>query len=72
MNQPKTTGKISRDDLVAQLRTLQGDVDEKVSEAKPKLITIAIASGVVILVAAYLLGKRKGRRKSTIVEIRRL
>jgi LPXTG-motif cell wall-anchored protein len=33
---------------------------------------VAVGAGVVLIVAAFMLGRRRGRRKSTWVEIRRL
>ena len=63
---------ITRGDLEAKLREIKGEVDETTEQAKP----IALAVGVVVVVAvvglAFALGKRKGRKRSTVVEIRRV
>ena len=63
---------ISRGDLERKMRELQGEV----GNAREQATSYAIAAGAVALVAvvgvAYLLGRRKGKRKSTVVEIRRL
>jgi hypothetical protein len=64
--------RITRDDIEKKLRGLQGDVVEKVEDRKGALATVAVAAGVVVVIAVFLLGRRSGRRRSTMVEIRRL
>ena len=64
--------KITRDDLEAKFRELQGDATETVDEAKSLALTAAVAVGVIVIATVFVLGRRRGRRKSTIVEIRRL
>ncbi|MDA8184350.1 MAG: hypothetical protein ACYCUF_08880 [Acidimicrobiales bacterium] len=68
----EATGRITRDDIEAKFRELSGGVSGQVEEMKPRLATAAIGVGVVLLTAAYLLGRRRGRRKTAVVEIRRL
>lgn len=59
-------------DIRAKLEEIAGDTEETVERAKPVALA-AGAAGVVVLVGiAFLLGRRRGRRKSTWVEIRRL
>jgi uncharacterized membrane protein YvbJ len=72
MSSQKTTSKISAEDIESRLRSLQGDVQDKVEDQKTNVL---IASGVVALVlviAFYFLGRRSGRRRSTLVEIKRV
>jgi hypothetical protein len=64
--------RITRGDIEAQLRTLQGDVNERVVSEKQKIITGALVTLALLLAVSYVLGRRKGRRKTTIVEIRRV
>ena len=69
-----TEGKdrITRDDIESKLREIRGDVSEVGNASK----TYVVAAGAVLLTAvvagAYLLGRRKGKRKTTLVEIRRV
>jgi hypothetical protein len=65
-------GRITRDDIEAKFRALQGDVDETADAAVSYVLVPGVAAAAGVLVLAYLLGRRKGRRKSTIVEVRRL
>ena len=66
------TSKITRDELEAGFRALSNEVQGKVDEAKPKLLPAAVGGGMLLLLVAYLIGKRVGATKSTIVEIRRI
>ena len=66
------TSKITRDDLELGFRELSNEVQGQVDEAKPKLLSAAVGAGLLLLAVAYLIGKRVGGTKSTIVEIRRI
>lgn len=67
-----STHPVTRDDIESRLRSLQTGVTERVGEARSTLVAVGVAVGAVVLVATFLLGKRKGKRRSTIVEIRRV
>jgi len=64
--------KITRDDIEAKLQELRGEVDQRAEAAKVPAIAVAIGVAVVTIAAAYLLGRRKGKRRQTVLEIRRL
>ncbi|MDA2956767.1 MAG: hypothetical protein ACO2Y7_09155 [Ilumatobacteraceae bacterium] len=64
--------RITRDDIEKKLRGLQGEVAEKVEDRKGALTTVAVAAGVAVVIVVFLVGRRSGRRRSTMVEIRRL
>ena len=68
-DEPKT---ISRDDIEAKFRELQGEVEIIGEEARSYGITIAVAAVVVVVAVAFVLGRRRGRRNRTIVEVRRI
>lgn len=63
---------ITRDDLEAKLRELEGGVED----TKQSALTTAIAVGAVVAVGviavAFMLGRRRGRKRTTIVEVRRI
>jgi len=67
-----TTAKISRDDLEAKLREISGGVEETVEAARPKVISTAVAGVLLVALVAYLLGRRRGRARSAVVEIRKV
>jgi len=64
--------KITRDDIEAKLREIQGDVGQRADAAKVPAIAIAVGVAVVTIAAAYFLGRRKGKRRQTVLEIRRI
>jgi hypothetical protein len=63
---------IERRDIERKLRELQGGVNETREAATTNLITIGACVAVGVVAVAFLIGRRKGRRRSTIVEVRRL
>jgi hypothetical protein len=67
-----TQGKITRDDLEAKFRELAGDVGETTETVKSYAIAVGAVVVVGIAALAYLAGRRRGRAKSTVVEIRRI
>lgn len=66
------THRITRDDIEAKLRELKGEVDETTEKAKPMGMAAAAVVGVLVIGVVYLLGKRRGTKLSTVVEIRRV
>ncbi|MGI8939521.1 MAG: hypothetical protein ACR2JF_15175 [Iamia sp.] len=63
--------KITRDDIESKLRELQGEVDETAESAKGIAIAVGAAVAVAVVVVVFLMGKRRGKAKTTIVEVRR-
>ena len=64
--------RITRADLESKLREVRGEVEEKGEAAKSTGLTVALVGVVALVGMAFLLGRRRGRRKSTVVEIRRV
>jgi len=71
-NRDTTDRKITRDDLEAKFREIKGGVDQRTKAATDTAMPFAIAGGLIVLLLVYLIGKRVGKKKSTIVEIRRI
>ncbi len=67
-----TSERISREDIEAKLKGLQGDVQNKVDDRRSTVVTIGVVAGVVVVALFYVLGRRSGRRRSAVVEIRRV
>ncbi len=72
MASSKASGKISATDIENKLKALQGDVQEKVDDQKSNLMIAAGVVSIVLIIAFFLLGRRSGKRRSTLVEIRRV
>jgi len=69
---PPADGRITRADIEGKLREMRGDVEDTAEAAKAPIMAIAGGVAVAIVIVAFLLGKRRGRRRSTVVEIRRV
>jgi hypothetical protein len=67
-----TNEKISPEDLQRKLQSFQDGIQGKVEDKKSTLMTVSGVALVVLLVVVFLVGKRAGKKKSTLVEIRRL
>lgn len=64
--------RISRDDIESKFRDLKGGVDQRTKSAKEAVVPYAMVGAIVLLLLAFLIGKRVGKKKSTVVEIRRI
>jgi hypothetical protein len=63
---------ITRDDLEASFAGLQSGLKGKVESRKNSIATALGATAVILLLIVFVFGRRSGRRKSTLVEIRRV
>ena len=69
---PKNGKRVSRADLEAKLNEIDAELSDTGEAIKPKAIAFGVGALVLILVVAFFLGRRKGERRSTIVEVRRI
>lgn len=66
-----TATRITRQDIESKLRQIRGGVDTA-GEAAKGIGTLAAGAAVVVIIAiAYFAGKKRGKRSSTVVEVRR-
>jgi len=63
--------RITREDLETELRAVVRDPDGPVASRRQTILMVAATTAVVIVALAYVLGSRAGRRRSTVVEVRR-
>ncbi len=68
----KIDKKITASDLEAKFEELHGGVNEQAEAARSTAATIGAVVAVVVVLGIFLLGKRRGNRKTTVVEVRRL
>jgi hypothetical protein len=66
------TERITRDDIEAKFRELTGEVTDEVESTRSQAVTVGLAVGVVFVAVVFLIGRRNGRRRSAVVEVRRL
>jgi hypothetical protein len=76
-NQPMSSNSttrrdpITRDDLESGFRSFQGEVMDRVEDRRSTLVSLAAGAGLVLMILVFLLGRRSGRKKTTLVEVRR-
>ena len=66
------TKKVTRADLEAKLTEIDAELTDTGEAVKPKAIAIGVGALVLLVILAFLLGRRKGQHKTTIVEVRRI
>jgi hypothetical protein len=71
---PVTTrnGRVEMTDIRSKLEEIRGEVNETAEQAKPTLTYAAVVGVVVLVGLAFVLGRKRGRSKSTWIEISRL
>lgn len=72
MSIPATRGPVTRADIEAKLREIRGEVDATADTAKSYALIAGVVGAVAVIGVVYFLGKRRGRKKTTIVEVRRV
>jgi hypothetical protein len=67
-----TEPSITPADIEEKFRSIQGEIESVTTDSK-KILKISAAAGAVLLVAViYYIGRRSGKRHSTVLEIRRI
>jgi hypothetical protein len=64
--------KISRNDLESKFRAFQGEIQGRVDDKKQTLVAAGAGVGMFLMLVFFLLGRRSGKKKTTLVEIRRV
>ena len=67
-----TTSRIGRSDIESKLRQLRDQVDRTAESTLPVATLVGALGAVVVVAGAYLLGRRRGRKGRTVVEVRRV
>ncbi len=70
--QPVAQKKVTRDDIEAKLRELRGEVDTRAQSAKSTGVAIVAGVVMVTIITAYVLGRRRGKKRNMVLEIRRI
>jgi len=65
------TPHVSREDLETKFRALQTDIQGRATDKKQSIIAIGSTVGAVVILLAYLFGRRGGRKRGSRVEFRR-
>lgn len=63
--------RITRDELENKFRALQADIQGRAEDKKQSIVAAGSAVAGVIVLLAYLFGRRSGRKRAGRVEFRR-
>jgi len=69
---PVVPNKITPQDLENKFKSLQDDIQGRVDEKKTSIATVAGGTAIALMFIFFLLGRRSGKRRSAVVEIRRV
>lgn len=76
MTATTSNGRITPADIENRIRGLLPDEEDRIGPVPKQALPVAAVAGALVLAAAlgmaFLMGRKKGRRKSTFVEITRL
>lgn len=62
---------ITRDDLESKFRQLTTDVDDRADAAKSSVVAVGAVVAAAVVIGVFLLGRSRGRRKTTVIEVKR-
>lgn len=65
------TAGITPADIEAKFRDIQGQVDVVAEDSKKRLALAGTAAALVVLLIVYVFGRKAGKKKSSVLEIRR-
>jgi hypothetical protein len=66
------SGTVTRADIEAKLRQIRDSMEPVGEQAKASVMAIAPVAVAVIVLAAYLVGVRRGKKRRAVIEIRRI
>jgi hypothetical protein len=66
------TGTVTRGDIEAKLREIRGEATSTGESARNYAMVAGVVAAVGMVGVAYLWGKRRGKKRTTVVEIRRV
>lgn len=70
-SEPIPSGPVSPADIAAKLRGIGGELSQRTEAARGSIVVVGGGAVIALVGMSYLAGRRRGRRRSTVVEIRR-
>lgn len=67
----QSNSQITRADLEHKFKALQDDIQGTADRNKSTLATYAAIAGGAVVILAYVFGRRSGRKRRSVLEIRR-
>ncbi len=65
------TPRVTREDLESKFRALQAEIQGRATDKKQSIVAAGSVIAAVVVLLAYVFGRRSGRRRSSRVEFRR-
>jgi hypothetical protein len=72
MSAAQAAERVTTQDIESKLRQIRGQFEQTTESARSGLVAAGVVGAVVLVTVAYVFGRRRGRRRSTVVEIRRV
>ncbi len=72
MARARADERVTPADIRTKIHEIEGSMQETAQEAAPVGIAVGVGLLFLTILIAYLLGRRGGRRRNTVVEIRRI
>jgi hypothetical protein len=69
---PRDADRITKQDIEAKFREIKGDIEETAESARGMAITVGAVVAVALVLGVFVLGKRRGKKKTTFIEVRRI
>ena len=63
------SARITQADITERVRKLVGGAGDAAEQMSSAAVAAAVAAGTSLVLAAFLFGRRRGRKRSTIVEV---
>ncbi len=70
--EPAAGEKVTPEQLRAKFRELQSEVDSTAESAKSTALAVGAAVVTAVVLGVFILGRSRGRKRTTVVEIRRV
>lgn len=64
--------RVTRADIEAKLAEIRGEMGEEAEKAKGIGLAVGAVVVTVVVLGAYLLGRRRGRKRQAVIEIQRV
>lgn len=65
-------GQVKPSDIRSKLGEIEGSLHQTTKAAAPIGLAVGVGGAVVVVLVVFALGKRRGKKRSTVVEIRRI
>ena len=72
MSRGNGSGSITRTDIEAKLRAIRDSIEPVGEQAKGGLKAVIPVLAAVVVVAAFVIGRKSGKKRRAIIEIRRI